>query len=88
VADYREWESGLRLVEDSKPGGGVFGAYWREAKHGEIPPPPRRGVASRNGGRTGHEQAYLEQSLDKLLRSVEHEIAWSKALPIRNGGKS
>ena len=83
---FLDWlEGGLRLVEDCKPGGGAFGAYWREVEHGQIPPPPRRLIGS--GGRTDHEQAYLEQTLNALQGSIKHEIAWSRALPIRKGGK-
>ena len=84
-AMFADWlEAGLRLVEDCKPGGGVFGAYWRNAERGNMPPPPRRIVGE--GGRTAHEQAYLEQTLDNLKGSLERQIAWSKALPIRQGG--
>ncbi len=81
-AMFLDWlEGGLRLVEDCKPGGGIFGAYWREAKQGEIPAPPRRIVGE--GGRTEHEQAYAMQCLDQLKGSLDRQIAWSKALPIR-----
>lgn len=84
-AMFADWlESGLRLVEDCKPGGGIFGACWRDAKRGEIPPPPQRIVGK--GGRTEHEQAHLEQTLDNLKGSLDRQIAWSKALPIRQGG--
>ena len=84
---FVDWlESGLRLVEDCKPGGGIFGAYWREAEAGQIPAPPKRIVGE--GGRTAHEQAYVEQCLDQLKGSVNRQIAWSKALPIRRGGKA
>ena len=86
-AMFVDWlESGLRLVEDCKPGGGAFGAYWQEAERGQIPEPPRRIVGK--GGRTDHEQAYLMQTLDQLKGSLEHQIAWSKALPIRQGDGS
>ena len=84
-AMFLDWlEGGLRLVEDCKPGGGIFGAYWRNAERGKLPPPPRRIVGE--GGRTAHEQAYLEQSLDHLKGSLKCQVAWSKALPIRQGG--
>lgn len=86
-AMFVDWlENGLRLVEDCKPGGGIFGAYWREAKRGEIPPPPRRIVGE--GGRTPHEEAHMMQSLDNLQGSLQRQIAWSKSLPIRRGGKT
>ncbi len=83
-AMYLDWlEGGLRLVEDCKPGGGAFGAIWREA-YGDMPAPPKRIIGS--GGRTPHEQAYLEQELNMLRASLDSRIAWSKALPIRQGG--
>ncbi len=83
-AMYLDWlEGGLRLVEDCKPGGGAFGAIWRDA-YGDMPPPPKRIVGS--GGRTPHEQAYLEQTLGNLRASLDRQAAWSKALPIRQGG--
>ena len=82
---FLDWlESGLRLVEDCKPGGGIFGTHWREAEAGQIPPPPKRIVG--NGGRTAHEDAYLRQTLDNLKGSLERQITWSQALPIRQGG--
>ena len=84
-AMFVDWlESGLRLVEDCKPEGGIFGAYWREAERGQIPAPPKRRIG--NGGRTAHEEAYLRQSFDNVRGSLEQQIAWSKALPIRQGG--
>ena len=84
-AMFLDWlESGLRLVEDCKPGGGTFGAYWREAKAGQIPAPPKRIVGT--GGRTEHEDAYLRQCLDNLQGSLERRVAWSEALPIRRDG--
>lgn len=84
---FLDWlESGLRLVEDCKPGGGVFGAYWREAKRGQIPEPPHRIVGE--GGRTAHEDAWLRQSLDNLQGSLQRQIDWSNALPIRQEGKA
>ena len=86
-AMFLDWlEGGLRMVEDCKPGGGVFGAFWRDAAAGRIPEPPKRHVGS--GGRTPHEQAYLMQNIDNLKASIERKIAWSKALPIRQGGAS
>ncbi len=81
-AMFVDWlESGLRLVEDCKPGGGIFGAYWREADQGMIPEPPKRRVGE--GGRTEHEDAYLRQTLGALRGSLDRQIAWSKALTIR-----
>ncbi len=86
-AMFLDWlEGGLRLVEDCKPGGGIFGAYWREAKQGEIPAPPRRRVGK--AGRTEHEQAHMMQCLNRLTGSLDRQIAWSEALPIRQGGKA
>jgi hypothetical protein len=83
-AMFVDWlESGLRLVEDCKPGGGIFGAYWREAKRGQIPAPPRRIIGE--GGRTPHEQAHLQQCFDNLQGSLQRQMEWSKALPIRQG---
>ena len=86
-AMFIDWlENGLRLVEDCKPGGGIFGAYWRDAKRGEIPEPPRRRVGE--AGRTAHEDAYFNQALDNLGGSLDRQIAWSAALPIRQGRKA
>ncbi len=85
-AMFLDWlEGGLRLVEDCKPDGGAFGAIWRDVR-GPIPAPPERHVGK--GGRTPHEDAYLKQNLDSLIASLDRKIAWSEALPIRQGDKS
>ena len=80
---FLDWiEGGLRMVEDCKPGGGAFGAIWRDA-YGDIPEPPRRFIGS--GGRTPHEEAHLQQAIRGLKASLDQQIAWSNALPIRRG---
>ena len=84
-AMFLDWlEGGLRLVQDCKADGGSFRAVVAET--GRVPKPPRRWVGP--GGRTAHEQAYLEQTLGDLRASIDRSADWSAGLPIRQGGRS
>ena len=74
-------EGGLRMVQDCKPGGFDPAAFASRP----IPVPPKRWVGP--GGRTPHEQSYVEQAPNELKALVSQDQARSAALPIRQGAR-